>query len=122
MHRRRNPHSSSLGAYSSYGRCYPHHSVCHFRSIYYLADCAVRTTLRYFQKNPLPNFRTNWMNSASQTLIERAETGRALSRPEVEAFMEELLSGRISTPQIVRMLLALNQRTVSVEELSGFAR
>jgi anthranilate phosphoribosyltransferase len=62
------------------------------------------------------------MNSASQTLIERAEAGRVLSRAEAEAFMEELLSGRIATPEIVRMLLALNQRAVSVDELAGFAR
>ena len=36
--------------------------------------------------------------------------------------MEELLSGRIATPEIVRMLVALNRRAVSVDELSGFAR
>ncbi len=35
--------------------------------------------------------------------------------------MEELLSGRIATPEIVRILLALNQRAVSVDELTGFA-
>jgi len=40
---------------------------------------------------------------------------------EAEAFMEELLSGRIATPEIVRMLLALDQRAVNVDELSGFA-
>jgi len=62
------------------------------------------------------------MNSASQILIETAEAGRKLSHSEAEAFMEELLSGRIATPEIVRMLLALNRRTVSVEELTGFAR
>jgi anthranilate phosphoribosyltransferase len=62
------------------------------------------------------------MIGASQLLIEKAEAGRALSRTEAEAFMEELLSGRVATPEIVRMLLALNQRPVSVDELSGFAR
>lgn len=62
------------------------------------------------------------MNSASHNLIEIAEGGRQLSRVEAETFMEELLSGRIATPEIVRMLLALNQRTVSVNELAGFAR
>jgi anthranilate phosphoribosyltransferase len=62
------------------------------------------------------------MNSASILLIEKAEASRVLSRTEAEAFMEELLSGRIATPEIVRMLLALNQRPVSTEELSGFAR
>ena len=62
------------------------------------------------------------MNSPPQTLIQRVEAGRALSRAEAEAFMEELLSGRIATPEIIRMLLALNQRPVSVDELAGFAR
>jgi anthranilate phosphoribosyltransferase len=61
------------------------------------------------------------MNSASQNLIEKAEAGRALVHAEAEAFMEELLSGRIATPEIVRMLLALDQRAVNVDELSGFA-
>src|SRR5258707_7365644 len=62
------------------------------------------------------------MISAPQLLIEKAEAGRGLSRSEAEAFMEELLSGRVATPEIVRMLLALNQRAASVDELSGFAR
>jgi anthranilate phosphoribosyltransferase len=62
------------------------------------------------------------MNAASQNLIEKTEAGRSLSRVEAQAFMEELLSGRIATPEIVRMLLALNRRAVSVDELSGFAR
>ena len=62
------------------------------------------------------------MNSASNFVIEKAEAGRVLTRAEAEAFMEELLSGHVATPEIVRMLLALNQRRVSVDELSGFAR
>jgi len=62
------------------------------------------------------------MNSALQILIETAEAGRKLSRAEAEGLMEELLSGRIATQEIVRILLALNRRPVSVEELSGFAR
>src|SRR5258707_8617180 len=62
------------------------------------------------------------MIGAPQLLIEKAEAGRGLSRSEAEAFMEELLSGRVATPEIVRMLLALNQRAVRVDELSGFAR
>ena len=62
------------------------------------------------------------MKSVSHNLIETAEAGRKLSRAEAEAFMEELLSGRVATPEIVRMLLALNQRAVSVDELAGFAR
>ncbi len=54
-------------------------------------------------------------------MIEKAEAGRGLSRPEAEAFMEELLSGQVPTPEIVRMLLALNRRPMSVPELTGFA-
>src|SRR5258707_13271117 len=62
------------------------------------------------------------MNSSPQNLIETAEAGSKLSRAEAEAFMEELLSGRLATPEIVRMLLALNRRLVTVDELTGFAR
>jgi len=62
------------------------------------------------------------MKVGSHLLVEKAEAGRALSRAEAEAFMEELLSGRIATPEIVRMLLALNQRPITVDELTGFAR
>lgn len=62
------------------------------------------------------------MNSTSQLLMERAEAGYKLSRAESEAYMEELLSGRIATPEILRMLVALNQRPITVEELAGFAR
>jgi len=36
--------------------------------------------------------------------------------------MDELLSGRVETPKIVRLLTALNQRPVQVQELAGFAR
>jgi anthranilate phosphoribosyltransferase len=61
------------------------------------------------------------MRDAAHTLIEAAEAGRALSRGEAEAFMHELLSGQLDTPDIVRMLVALNQREISVAELTGFA-
>jgi anthranilate phosphoribosyltransferase len=36
--------------------------------------------------------------------------------------MEELLSGRVQTPEIVRLLTALNRRPVQVQELAGFAQ
>jgi anthranilate phosphoribosyltransferase len=36
--------------------------------------------------------------------------------------MVELLSGRAETPEIVRLLTALNRRPVRVQELAGFAR
>ena len=61
------------------------------------------------------------MSTGLYLLIEKTEAGCELSRAEAEAFMEELLSGRVATPEIVRMLLALNQRAVGVDELSGFA-
>ncbi len=35
--------------------------------------------------------------------------------------MEELLSGQVDTPEIVRMLVALNARPISAPELTGFA-
>src|SRR5258706_1314065 len=56
------------------------------------------------------------------SLIERIEGGHVLTRTEAEAAMEELLSGRVKTPEIVRMLEALNRRLVEVQELAGFAR
>ena len=55
-------------------------------------------------------------------LIERVEAGHALARAEAEALMEELLSGRVATAEIVRLLAAMNRRPVEVQELAGFAR
>jgi anthranilate phosphoribosyltransferase len=55
-------------------------------------------------------------------LIERVEAGHVLARPEAEAAMEELLSGRVETAEIVRLLVALNRRPIEVQELAGFAR
>jgi len=54
--------------------------------------------------------------------MERVEAGHVLERAEAEAAMEELLSGRAETPEIVRLLAALNRRPVEVQELAGFAR
>jgi anthranilate phosphoribosyltransferase len=59
--------------------------------------------------------------TSSTALIEKAEAGAALTRTEAESIMEELLSGRLETPEIVRLLTALNLRSVSVAELAGFA-
>jgi anthranilate phosphoribosyltransferase len=56
------------------------------------------------------------------SLIERVEAGHVLKRAEAEAVMEELLSGRVQTAEIVRLLVALNQRPLEVQELAGFAR
>jgi anthranilate phosphoribosyltransferase len=54
-------------------------------------------------------------------LIEQMESGQVLTRAGAEAAMEELLSGRMETPEIVRFLRALNARPVLVEELAGLA-
>jgi anthranilate phosphoribosyltransferase len=59
------------------------------------------------------------INSAS--LIEKAEAGAVLTRAEAESIMEELLSGRVDTTAIVRLLIALNLRPIGVAELAGFA-
>jgi anthranilate phosphoribosyltransferase len=56
------------------------------------------------------------------SLIDRVESGHILGRRESEALMEELLSGRVETPEIVRLLEALNKRPVQVQELAGFAQ
>lgn len=58
----------------------------------------------------------------SLALIERVQGGRILKRAEAESLMEELLSGRIATLDIVRLLEALNRRPIQVQELAGFAR
>ena len=55
------------------------------------------------------------------SLIDVAESGRPLTRSDAEAIMEELLSGRLETPKIVRLLLALNQRPIEPVELAAFA-
>src|SRR6266849_5421197 len=59
--------------------------------------------------------------SMTFSLIERVEAGHVLKRAEAEAAMEELLSGRVETPEIVRLLAALNRRPIEVQELAGFA-
>ena len=58
----------------------------------------------------------------SVSLIERVEACCTLTRSEAEALMEELLSGRIETPGIVRLLMGLNRRPIEVQELAGFAQ
>lgn len=54
--------------------------------------------------------------------IGHVEAGHIFTGAEAEAVMEELLSGRVETPEIVRLLTALNVRPVQVQELAGFAR
>ncbi|HTZ47823.1 MAG TPA: anthranilate phosphoribosyltransferase [Verrucomicrobiae bacterium] len=58
----------------------------------------------------------------SLSLLAKTERLEQLARPEAETLMEELLSGRIGTPEIVRLLLALNQRQITPAELGVFAR
>lgn len=58
----------------------------------------------------------------SFSLVEHVEACCALTRGEAEALMEEILAGRMATPEIVRVLMALNRRTLGVQELAGFAQ
>lgn len=57
----------------------------------------------------------------SKSLITQVDSGHTLTRAQAEELMEDLLSGRIETPEIVRLLLAMNRRTVHANELAGFA-
>jgi anthranilate phosphoribosyltransferase len=57
----------------------------------------------------------------SLELIGQLESGHVFTRAEAESVMEELLSGRAATPEIVRLLTALNRRPVCAAELAGFA-
>ena len=57
----------------------------------------------------------------TKSLIDGAVSGRIFSRVDAETLMEELLTGRIETPDIVRLLRAMNTRPVRVDELAGFA-
>jgi anthranilate phosphoribosyltransferase len=57
----------------------------------------------------------------TKSLIDSAASGRIFSRDDAETVMEELLAGRVETPEIVRLLRAMNARPVRVEELAGFA-
>src|SRR5258708_30421074 len=55
-------------------------------------------------------------------LMGHAVSGHTLNRAEAEEIMEELLGGRLETPEIVQLLSALNARPYRAEELAGFAR
>jgi anthranilate phosphoribosyltransferase len=58
----------------------------------------------------------------SHPLVEYGISGRELTAEQAEELMEELLSGRVETPEIVQLLLALNARAYRPAELAGFAR
>jgi anthranilate phosphoribosyltransferase len=55
------------------------------------------------------------------SLMQRVADGKILTRAEAEAIMEEILSGRVETPEIVSLLLGMNARPVQPQELAGFA-
>lgn len=55
------------------------------------------------------------------SLLQRVENGEILSRAQAEEAMEEILSGRAETPEIVSLLRALNARPIEPQELAGFA-
>ena len=55
------------------------------------------------------------------SLLQRVENGKILSRAQAEEAMEEILSGRVETPEIVSLLRALNARPIEPQELAGFA-
>src|SRR5690242_5656149 len=58
----------------------------------------------------------------AHALIEKASRVQKLTGAEAEEVMEELLSGRVETPEVVRLLVALNKRAYRAEELAGIAR
>ena len=58
----------------------------------------------------------------SGSLLAKVEAGAALESAEAEALMEEVLGGRLDTPAIVRLLMALNARPYRATELAAFAR
>jgi len=58
----------------------------------------------------------------SHSVVETAIAGRELTTVQAEELMEELLAGRLVTPEIVQILTALNSRAYRAEELAGFAR
>lgn len=55
-------------------------------------------------------------------LLDFAVSGSVLSGAQAEEIMQELLNGRLETPEIVQFLSALNARPFRAEELAGFAR
>jgi anthranilate phosphoribosyltransferase len=66
--------------------------------------------------------RGNANRAMTNSLLKHAESGGVLTGTQAEALMEEILLGRMETPDIVRLLTALNQRRVEAKELASFAR
>ena len=69
----------------------------------------------------MQQWASGW-RAMSLSLIERVEACRVLTRGEAETLMEEILAGRLATPEVVRLLMALNRRSLGVQELAGFAQ
>jgi anthranilate phosphoribosyltransferase len=80
-----------------------------------------RKTKKFTRKAQEEQGRPEMAGSMTISLIEQLEAGRLLSRAEAEVVMEELLSGRMETAEIVRFLRALNARPIVAAELAGFA-
>ena len=57
----------------------------------------------------------------ASSLLQRVENGKILTRAQAEEAMEEILSGRVETPEIVSLLRAMNARPIEPQELAGFA-
>jgi anthranilate phosphoribosyltransferase len=55
------------------------------------------------------------------SLLQRVENGKILTRAQAEEAMEEILSGRVETSEIVSLLRAMNARPIEPQELAGFA-
>src|ERR1700731_109937 len=55
------------------------------------------------------------------SLLQRIENGKILTRAQAEEAMEEILSGRVETSEIVSLLRAMNARPIEPQELTGFA-
>jgi anthranilate phosphoribosyltransferase len=55
------------------------------------------------------------------SLMQRVEDGKVLTRAEAEGAMEEILSGRVETSEIVSLLRGMNSRPIQPQELAGFA-
>src|ERR1700686_4393400 len=55
------------------------------------------------------------------SLLQRVENGKILTRAQAEETMEEILSGRVETSEIVSLLRAMNARPIESQELAGFA-
>jgi anthranilate phosphoribosyltransferase len=53
--------------------------------------------------------------------MPRVEDGQILTKAEAQAVMEEILSGRMETPEIVGLLRGMNTRAIQPQELAGFA-